>query len=88
MKASLEVQRSRIFYCFLLHSGKVNSMRDEMLLCSDGQAGNSRRAEQARIVHQPLQACTENANAETTAACKHGASAPFRLPSTKYILIL
>lgn len=88
MKASLEVQRSRVFYCFPLHSGKVDSMRDEMLLCSDGQAGYSRRAEQAPIVHQPLQACTENANAKTTAACKHGASAPVRLPSTKHILIL
>lgn len=53
-------------------------MSDEMLLCADGQAGYSRRAEQARIVHQPLQACTENANAETTAARKHGASAPVK----------
>lgn len=88
MKASLEVQRSRVLYCLPLHSGKVNAMSDEMLLCSDGQGGCSRRAEQVWIVHQPLQACTKNANAKTTAACKHGASAPVRLPSTKYILIL
>lgn len=88
VKASLEVQRSRVVYCLPLHSGKMNSMSGEMLLCSDGQAGYGRRAEQAQILHEPLQACTANANAKTTAACKHGASAPTGLPSTKYILIL